>query len=287
MTSTRRIYQARQSKLTPSTTRSATTRSSGGQDRTEVVGGGAASRALAANTQRLERQQARQERAARQNIAIYRGGGEFSTLGGNGGYRPRGDVTSGGRPIGAVVPNSGGLMGGMSAGVDGDGGLQLLQERLGEVAQQIGPQTGVAIPTPNEIDEADPETDVFPRYRGDHYFQTTTRQTWQWEPSTDSDAGYWFVAAEDDLLPVAIESPAVQQYPALIVDIVRWRIEAVQLTNRNPDGSEATAGAASVLLNGTAVTLGETVAVPGDYLAVNVTSAGAGAMLAVIKMRQV
>lgn len=277
MTATRRIFRSQKSQLTPATRRSA-----GGQDRT--VEGGATSRALAANTQRLERQQNQQGQSS---LAIYRGGGEFSTLGADGGYRPRGDITSGGRPIGAVVPSNGGLMGGMPAPGSDDGRLQALQERMGEVAQQVGPQVGAERPTPNEIDETDPETDVFPRYRGDRYFQTTTRRTWQWASSTDTDPGYWFVAAEPDFLPVAIESPTVQQYPALVVDMLRWRIDGVQFTNRNTDGSVATAGAATVLLNGSAVTLGETVAVPGDYLALDVTDAGAGAMLAVIKMRQV
>jgi hypothetical protein len=175
----------------------------------------------------------------------------------------------------------------MPAPFGDDGRLQALQERVGEVAQQVGPQVGAERPTPNEVDETDPDTDVFPRYRGDRYFQTTTDQTWQWAPSTDTDPGYWFVAREPDFLPVTVDSPAVQQYPAFLIEVLRWRIDAVQLTNRNPDGSVATAGAASVLLNGSAVTLGETVAMPGDYLALDVTDAGAGMMLAVIKMRQV
>jgi hypothetical protein len=282
MTSTRRIYQAQKSQLTPSTRRSA-----GGQDRT--VEGGASSRALAANTQRLERQQARQQRdnAAAQSTSIYRGGGEFSTLGAEGGSRPRGNITSGGIPVGGLVPSANGLVGGMPAPFGDDGRLQALQERVGEVAQFIGPMTGEARPTPNEVDESDPETDVYARQLGDRYFQTTTDQTWQWAAAVDTTPGYWFVAREPDFLPVTVESPSAQQYPAFLIEVLRWRIDAIALTNRNPDGSVATAGAATVLLNGAVVTLGETVAVPGDYLALDVTTAGGGAILAVIKMRQV
>jgi hypothetical protein len=88
----------------------------------------------------------------------------------------------------------------MPAPFGDDGRLQALQERVGEVAQQLGPQVGAERPTPNEIDTYDPETDVFPRYRGDQYFQSTTKTTWQWQASDGAVPGKWIELPKGNLL---------------------------------------------------------------------------------------
>jgi hypothetical protein len=246
-------------------------------------------RAIAAQTQNLEAINARQQRNANaaQGQAIYRGGGEFSTLGGDGGSR-RTNITSGGVPIGAVVPNAGGLVGGMPAPGGGDAaGLKLLGERVAGVAFERGPQVGTSRPTPNLIDASNESTDIAPRYPQDRYYQTTTRQTWQWVATTGGNAGYWDVAAADDLLPIGVDSPAVEQYPGLLNDTIQRRVEAVTVDNYLANGTAGTAGAASVLVNGAAVTLGTTLLPPGGYLALSVTSAGTGRMIATVRLRQV
>jgi hypothetical protein len=257
---------------------------------TTQISQSARDRAIAAQTQNLEATNARQQRnaTAAQGQAIYRGGGEFSTLGADGGSRPQGNVTSGGVPVGGVVPNAGGLVGGMPAPGDGDAaGLKLLGERVAAVAFERGPQVGTAMPTPNLVDASNESTDVAPRYAQDRYYQTTTRQTWQWVSSDGVEAGYWDVAAADDLLPIGVDSPAVEQYPGLLNDAIRRRVESVSVANYLANGSAGTAGAASVLVNGAAVTLGATLLPPGGYLALSVTSAGTGRLIATVRLRQI
>lgn len=248
-------------------------------------------RALATQTQGLERDRQRQQQQAQtaQATAFYRGGGEYSTLGAEGGYRPRGTVTSGGAATGARVPSNNGLMGGMPAPIGGDDeALLVTAERLGNVALERGPQVGSHRPTPNLIDERNFETDVFPRYPQDRYYQTTTRQTWQWAPATDTDEGYyWDVAAPADLLPVGVESPAVEQYPALVGNDVRRRIESVFAVNYLPDGAPGDQGTVELISSGFPVTLGETLLDVGGYLMLSVTVPGTGRLIATIELRQI
>ena len=246
--------------------------------------------ALGAQTQRLESTTARQQRDrnSAQDQAIYRGGGEYSTIGADGGGRPRGNVTSGGVAVGAVVPSSRGLVGGMPAPFGGNEvAIKALEVRAAQIAFERGPQVGANRPTPNLIDPASASTDVAPRYPQDRYYQSTTRQTWQWVTTSGATAGRWEVAAEDDLLPVAIESPAVQHYPALDNGAIRYRVEGWTVSNWLSNGTAGTGGGVSVLVNGVAATVGTTLLQPTGRLSVSVTNAGVGMMLVTIKLRQV
>jgi hypothetical protein len=147
----------------------------------------AAARALAAQAQRLQQQvdARKQATADAQQTAFYQGQGEYSTLGADGGYRPRGNVTSGGVPIGGSVPANGGLVGGMPSAGDGDGdAIRALTERIAEVAQSSGPQIG--IDNPNDAEAA-------PRYPQDHYYQDGPGVLWQWRSTAAAVAGEWIV----------------------------------------------------------------------------------------------
>jgi hypothetical protein len=137
------------------------------------------------------------------------------------------------------------------------------------------------------VDASDEATDVQPRYPGDRYYQTSTRQTWQWVASTETEAGYWDVAAEPDLLVVGVESPAVQHYPALVDNDVLRRFESVSVQNFNADGTLATAGVADVVVDGSTATPGTTLVDPNDYVLLNVTDTGTGLLLATIELRQI
>lgn len=253
----------------------------------------AVSRAIEIQKQRLEYSRARQERdrIAAATTTIYRGQGKYAPIGADGGSRPRGVVTTGGIAVGAVAPVNGGLVGGMDTPDTGWSPLLAdVNMRLARVAQERGPQAGDGRPTPNELDESDPETDVGARYVRDRYFQKTTGQTWQWASAGPPIGPFrWEVAKELDHLPVSIESPVAQQYPAWPPDPddVPRRLLGIVITNRNPDGSPATTGAATVLLNGVAVEFGVSVLMPGDYLALDITTPGGGVLLAKVSFKEV
>lgn len=245
--------------------------------------------ALSAQTQRLESTTARQrqDNTAAQNQAIYRGGGLYSSLGADGGSRPRGNITSGGVPVGGVVPANGGLVGGMPAPFGGDAAaLKLIEERVSDVAFERGPQIGTNRPTPNLLDASAGAADTAPRYPQDRYFQTSTRQTWQWVDGGAGE-GYWDVAAESDLLPIGIEAPAVQFYPGITNGAIRYRVEGATVANRLPDDTAGTAGAATVFVAGVAATFGSTILQPTGRLSVSVTAAGTGLMIVTVELRQI
>lgn len=88
-----------------------------------------------------------------------------------------------------------------------------------------------------------------------------------------------------DILTIGIESPAVQQYPAIAVNDVRRLITGLSILNRNPDGTEATAGTAELYINGELATVGESVLERDDYLTLAVTDPGTGILAASIYMR--
>jgi len=151
----------------------------------------AAARALAAQsvglTQSQQQQQATQQRA--QQTAIYAGDGNYRTLGGAGGYRPQGRVTSGGAPVGARVPANGGLMGGMPAGQRGDSGGDIeVTERLAAVALERGWQVG----------GADPNAEgavVNARYPQDQYLRLPERVLYYWRATVGATVGEWVPTA--------------------------------------------------------------------------------------------
>jgi len=152
----------------------------------------AAARALAAQsvglTQSQQQQQATQQRA--QQTAIYAGDGNYRTLGGAGGYRPQGRVTSGGAPVGARVPANGGLMGGMPAGQRGDSGGDIeVTERLATVALERGWQVGDA--DPNAVGAV-----VNARYPQDQYLRLPERVLYYWRATVGDVPGAWVPTAE-------------------------------------------------------------------------------------------
>jgi hypothetical protein len=159
-------------------------------------------RALEAQSTRLERDSQRQQRDQQQAqaTAFYRGQGEYSTLGAEGGYRPRGTVTSGGVPVGQAVPANNGLVGGMPARDNGDPAtVAQLQERLAQVAQERGPQIGEGNPNDNA---------AAPRYPQDHYYDTATGNLWQWQGATEDDPGEWIILCGTlEVLPFVWDSP--------------------------------------------------------------------------------
>jgi hypothetical protein len=179
-------------------------------------------RALEAQTTRLERDSQRQQRDQQQAqaTAFYRGQGEYSTLGAEGGYRPRGTVTSGGVPIGQAVPANNGLVGGMPAGSTGDpAGLAQTTERLATVAQERGPQVGEG--NPNDAEAA-------PRYPQDHYYDSVTGNLWQWELAEGETPGVWvLISGVIEAIDVAIDVPANRSYLIVFSQRYPCRIEAL------------------------------------------------------------
>lgn len=179
-------------------------------------------RALEAQTRGIERSdsQRQQAQAQAQATAFYRGNGQYSSLGANGSYRPRGTVTSGGVPIGQVVPANGGLVGGMPAGGNGSPStVAQLAERLAVVAQERGPQIGEGNPN---------DQSARPRYPQDHYYDSDSGNLWQWQPETELDPGVWILLnGVIEQIDVAIDVPANRSY--LIVYSQRYpcRIEAL------------------------------------------------------------
>lgn len=212
-TSTRTIYNANQPPTVITT---------GGTVRPTTIRP-ATVRALEAQSQGLERstQQRQQNQQQAQATAFYRGQGNYSTLGAEGGYRPRGTATSGGVAIGQAVPANGGIVGGMPAGNEGNpAALAQTTERLANVAQERGPQIGEG--NPNDLNTS-------PRYPQDHYYDSVTGNLWQWQAATETDPGVWIVlCGVTEALPVVWDSP---ENTTKVIDPYQHyavRIEAVE-----------------------------------------------------------
>ena len=238
-------------------------------------------------TERLERQQERRDRSRSKagQTAFYEGSGNYRRLGGDGGYRPRGIVTSGGIPVGARTPANDNLIGGMPAG---DFGLNLraIEDRIAEVSAASGPQIGD--PNPNDLAGDGSGQKASPRYPQDHYYQSSTGTLWQWRTSTEEDEGEWeVISAVKNLVTVGIASPAVQQYPVIGLNDIERRIESLDIRNRLANGTAGTAGTGTLLVDGSAVTLEETILPVGGYLALNVTAIGTGILIATVTLRPV
>lgn len=179
-----------------------------------------ADRALEAQVNRLERSNKRQQRDQQQAqaTAFYRGNGEYSTLGAEGSYRPRGTVTSGGVPIGQAVPANNGLVGGMPAGSSSSDTDQAA-ERLAQVAQERGPQIG----------DGDPNTNGnTPRYPQDHYYDSATGNLWQWQGATEEAAGLWIlIAGVIEQIDIPIDAPENRAY--LLCQSQRYPLEIIEI----------------------------------------------------------
>jgi hypothetical protein len=104
---------------------------------------------------------------------------------------------------------------------------------------------------------------------------------YQWRTTFGDEDGEWFALFQRfDEQNGAIPVPAVQQYP-LMPSVKQRRIPvSINLVGRMPNGSTATAGSAAILINGSAVALGETIAEINSYVALNVTSVGEAEILA-------
>jgi hypothetical protein len=237
-------------------------------------------RAIAAQVSNLEQTNARQQRnaTAAQGQAIYRGGGEFSTLGGDGGSR-RTNITSGGVPIGAVVPNAGGLVGGMPAPGDGDAqSLKLLGERVAAVAFERGPIAGNGDPNALEI---------APRYPQDQYWAADTRSLWQWRATVGEELGEWEIIATGlSEQSIGVPSPVANNVYGIIPNAEGDYIPvSLTVKNRSETGGSATNGTGTLLVNGTAATLGVTAIAPGDFVGVRVDTVGTGVFYATVVVR--
>jgi hypothetical protein len=180
-------------------------------------------RVIQGQTDRLSRQQARQEnqQAKAEDTLIYDGAGNYRTVGASGSYRPKGSVTSGGVSPGTIVPANGGLVGGMPAGDRGIDPLAFrsLEERVAEVGAASGPQIGTGNPN-----EADPIPTA--RYPQDHYYDASTGNLWQWRATEGATAGEWIILCGAlEQIDVAIDLPKnrayrcvqSQRYPCTIV----------------------------------------------------------------------
>ena len=194
--------------MATSTTRTFTATPDGPQvSETVRLSQSAASKALAAQTRRLEQGATRNATAQAESGAttFYRGGGLFGPLGADGGSRPRGNVTSGGVPVGGRVPANGGLVGGMPAPFGGDAvAIRALGERVADVAIQRGPQLTTGDPN---------EAAIAPRYPQDQVYATDTQITWQWQPATDTDPGEWIELSGGGAIIYGIGDPVINQVP--------------------------------------------------------------------------
>jgi hypothetical protein len=79
---------------------------------------------------------------------------------------------------------------------------------------------------------------------------------------------------------IGIQSPAVQQYPIVAKNDAPRLYLGLAIINRNNDGTTATAGTATVLVNGSVATAGETEIPVDAYVALNVTAIGTGDIMA-------
>jgi hypothetical protein len=158
---------------------------------------------------------------------------------------------------------------------------------LGQIAADRGPQRGTFDPNDREGDDSGIK--LPPRYPQDHYFRDNAGILYQWRTSAaGTEDGAWeVISAATNLLTVGIQRPAVQQYPVIGSNDIPRIVETLQLQNKNSDGTTATTGTGALLINGGAVVLGETVLDAGGYLALNVTSAGEGILIATVTLRPV
>lgn len=230
-------------------------------------------RVLNTQQQRLEQQRISQDDSASQaqQSAIYAGGGNYRTIGAAGSYRPKGTVTSGAVPIGQAVPANNGLVGGMPASFGGDAqAIRDLRERLAQVAEERGFQAWQG--DPNKQGQS--ESPLAARYLFDRYLDRDTMTLYYWQQSGATTGGKWIpVASGLDSLSGGIETPAVKQYPLITYNDEPRKIIQLHLSWT---GAGATPGAATLLANGSAVTMGSTILDVGQTMALNVTNAGVG-----------
>lgn len=183
-------------------------------------------RALGAQQRALEASQQAQAKARSTPTTLYRGNGQYSTLGASGGYAPAGSVTTGGVPVGAVVPSNGGIVSGMPAGnPDLSSRVAFLEQRLAQVAQERGPQIGTGAPF-------DPDTSAAtkqPRYPQDFYYDADAGALWQWQTSTESESGTWIVVAGvTEALDFRIEVPEATTYILSAYQHYAVRVDALE-----------------------------------------------------------
>jgi hypothetical protein len=185
--------------------------------------------------------------------------------------------TSGGTPVGSPVTlSSGGISGGMPRGVEVTSQqLRALEEKAARIDFTAGLQVIAA--NPNDLDGDGSDRQKLARRPGDCCLDTTTGTYYYWNTTEK----LWItIATPRQKRGIGIAAPAVQQYPFMIGGDIATEdhprlIEALRLTWRNQDGTTGTAGAAALLINGSAVTLGTTqMTAANDYLALNVTNAG-------------
>jgi len=145
---------------------------------------------------RLERQadQRGQSQQRATTTSYYAGSGQYRQLGGSGGYRVRGNTSSGGVRAGQRVPANDGLVGGMPSTLPLERqtkeNLDLLADDIARTAYNSGPQIGE--PNPNDLAGDDSGKKAYARYPQDHYYQSTTGTLWQWRTSTaGTNDGEW------------------------------------------------------------------------------------------------
>jgi hypothetical protein len=191
-------------------------------------------------------------------------GGRVQRLGGNP-LTPRARQLTGATPTGAPIQYNQGILAG--------------QPLLPPPPETARPQPPVltAAGNPNDLDGDDTGKVLQPRFNLDLAVDSTTGAAYYW----DNVASSWVViGTARQKRGLGIAAPAVQQYPFMIggdpaTEDQPRLLQALRLTWRNQNGTTGTAGAAALLLNGSAVTLGTTqMATAGDYLALNVTNAG-------------
>jgi hypothetical protein len=183
-------------------------------------------RALGAQQRAIEASQQAQARARSTPTTVYRGNGQYSTLGASGSYAPAGSATSGGVPVGAVVPSNGGIVGGMPAGTpDLSSRVALLEQRLAQVAQERGPQIGTGAPLDPDTEEPTKQ----PRYSQDFYYDADAGALWQWQTSTESEPATWIVVAgATEALPFRIDAPENTTYVLDAYQHYAVRVEALE-----------------------------------------------------------
>jgi hypothetical protein len=184
----------------------------------------ARTRALQAQAERLQQQIDRQRADAQraQQTAYYAGGGRYRQPGGNGGYLPRGNVTSGGVPIGAEVPANGGIVGGMPAGGAG-ADLRALEDRIAEVAYNRGPQVGDG--NPNNLDGKA----LAPRFPQDLFYDDAGGVLYRYQLGS-SGTGEWVEMAlggGTEALDFRIEAPTNTSYVLSAYQHYAVRIESL------------------------------------------------------------
>lgn len=117
-------------------------------------------------------------------------------------------------------------------------------------------------------------------------------------PPTDADSGWMLAAieaAQRDLFEllgfeertIGIEFPLeAQVYPVVARNDAPRQYGALHVVNTTPDGTPATAGTATVLINGVVAATGDPIAV-GDWVGLRVDTVGEGILAASIYARRV